>query len=86
MNRYALPPERLDRVRNLCTLLDGYFAKRGHHLNANVVTLETFRDAMKNPENFPNLTIRVSGYAVRFIRLSREQQEEVLARTFHGSF
>ena len=87
-NTFSITPEALgrneeDRVNNLVTILDGYFRKKAHHINVNVLNRETLMKAYEDPEAYPNLTIRVSGYAVNFHKLSREQQREVISRTFH---
>ncbi|MEA5540923.1 formate C-acetyltransferase [Limnoraphis robusta Tam1] len=85
---FSIVPEALgkteeNKVNNLAGLLGGYFSNGGHHINVNVLNLETLLDAMEHPENYPQLTIRVSGYAVNFIKLNREQQLDVINRTFH---
>ncbi len=87
-NTFSITPEALGRdedgrICNLVSILDGYFAKKAHHINVNVMNRETLMKAYENPEAYPNLTIRVSGYAVNFAKLSREQQREVISRTFH---
>ncbi|MFA5074158.1 MAG: pyruvate formate lyase family protein, partial [Nitrospirota bacterium] len=87
-NTFSIMPQALGsdlsaRKSNLIDLLDGYFTKGGHHINVNVLDRALLKDAMKHPEKYPQLTIRVSGYAVHFTKLSREHQEEILRRTFH---
>ncbi len=87
-NTFSITPEALgrdedERTNNLVSILDGYFSKMAHHINVNVLNRETLMKAYEDPESYPNLTIRVSGYAVNFTKLSREHQREVISRTFH---
>ena len=87
-NTFSIVPQALgmngdERIHNLTSILDGYFTKGGHHININVLDREKLEDAMEHPDRYPQLTIRVSGYAVHFVKLSREHQEEILKRTFH---
>ena len=89
-NTFSITPQALgnsdvERVQNLTTVLDGYFKQMAHHINVNVLNKEKLMEAYENPEMYPNLTIRVSGYAVNFHKLSREQQREVISRTFHDA-
>ena len=82
----ALGRDEAEQAENLVDLMDGYFGEGGHHINVNVLNREVLLDAMEHPEQYPQLTIRVSGYAVNFIKLSREQQLDVINRTFHTRF
>ena len=87
-NTFSIVPDALgktedERITNLVTILGGYFVQNSHHINVNVLDRQKLVDAMENPELYPNLTIRVSGYAVNFHKLSKEQQKEVISRTFH---
>ena len=89
-NTFSIVPDALgknedQKINNLVAILDGYFTQGAHHLNVNVLNRQTLIDAMENPDKYPTLTIRVSGYAVNFSRLSKEQQLEVISRTFHES-
>ena len=89
-NTFSITPDALgkteeEQINNLVNILDGYFKKNAHHINVNVLNRETLLKAYEKPEDYPNLTIRVSGYAVNFYKLSREQQREVISRTFHES-
>lgn len=72
-----------ERIDNLVNMLDGYVSDGGHHLNVNCIDRNTLIDAQKNPEKYPNLTLRVSGYAVKFISLTEEQQNDIISRTIH---
>jgi len=90
-NTFSIIPSALgkteeDKVNNLVSLMDGYFSDKGHHINVNVLDREVLLDAMDHPEKYPQLTIRVSGYAVNFIKLTKEQQRDVINRTFHTMF
>ena len=87
-NTFSITPDTLgrtkeERVQHLVNVLDGYFSKNAHHINVNVLNREMLVKAYNDPDAYPNLTIRVSGYAVNFHKLSREQQREVISRTFH---
>ncbi len=89
-NTFSIVPKSLganseERIENMVDILDGYFSRKAQHINVNVLDKETLLDAMEHPEEYPQLTIRVSGYAVNFVRLTREQQMEVITRSFHES-
>ena len=90
-NTFSIIPSSLGKdldgqITNLANLLDGYMKSRGHHLNVNVFDRATLIDAQNHPEKYPQLTIRVSGYAVNFVKLTKEQQDDVIARTIHEKF
>ena len=90
-NTFSIIPNALgqtedERIENLVNLMDGYFSQGAHHLNVNVLNRDTLIDAMNHPDKYPLLTIRVSGYAVRFNKLTKKQQQEVISRTFHEKF
>ena len=87
-NTFSIVPQALghtdeERHKNLVSILNGYFLQNAHHINVNVLNRETLIEAYEHPDRYPNLTIRVSGYAVNFHKLSKEQQREVISRTFH---
>ena len=89
-NTFSIVPQALgktpeERSENLVSVLDGYFKQHAHHINVNVLNREMLMEAYEDPTKYPNLTIRVSGYAVNFHKLSKEQQREVIMRTFHST-
>ena len=89
-NTFSIIPEALgktekEKISNLVNILDGYFFQNAHHLNVNVINRQMLEEAMNNPNSYPNLTIRVSGYAVNFHSLTKDKQIEVISRTFHNN-
>ncbi len=85
MSNKSVKVPSAEQTKKLVGLMDGYFGKGAQHLNVNVFNRDTLIDAQKHPENYPQLTVRVSGYAVNFVKLTKEQQDDVISRTFHQS-
>ncbi len=85
MSNKSVKTPSAEQTKKLVGLMDGYFGKGAQHLNVNVFNRDTLIDAQKHPENYPQLTVRVSGYAVNFVKLTKEQQDDVISRTFHQS-
>ncbi len=83
MSKSSVKVPSAEQTKKLVNLMDGYFGKGAQHLNVNVFNRDTLIDAQKHPENYPQLTVRVSGYAVNFVKLTKEQQDDVISRTFH---
>ena len=83
MTPHSLGESAVEKADNLINMLDGYMQGGGYHMNVNVFNRETLIDAQRHPEKYPQLTVRVSGYAVNFIKLTKEQQDEVIKRTIH---